>query len=187
MTVQATETRPAELREQVLELTGIDTARCYQCGKCSAGCPMAVETRIRPHDVMRFVTLDRKDRLAEDDSIWLCLTCETCSARCPNNCEPARVIEAVREILSREAPGSVPTRVAAFHRAFLDQVRHHGRMFEVGMVLEYKLRSGALMQDVLSSPGLVTRGKLRPLPHRIDGRGEVAAIFDRCLPGGKIL
>lgn len=185
--MQGTHTPEAGLRERVLALSGVDTARCYQCGKCSAGCPMAAETRIRPHDVMRLVTLDRLPRLVEDESIWLCLACETCSARCPNGCEPARVTDAVREIAAREAPGHVPARVAAFHRAFLDQVRQHGRMFELGMVLEYKLRSGALMQDAAATPGLLARGKLRALPHRIEGRREVAAIFERCLPGGKIL
>jgi heterodisulfide reductase subunit C2 len=187
MSMQASRPGPPGLREQVLEQTGIETARCYQCGKCSAGCPMSAETRLRPHDVMRLVTLDRRDRLASDDSIWHCLTCETCSARCPNGCEPARVLEAVREILQREATDRVPPSVAAFHRAFLGQIRHHGRMFELGMVLEYKLRSGALFQDAASTPGLVSRGKLHPLPHRIRGREEVARIFERCLPGGTIL
>ena len=148
---------------------------------------MAAETRIRPHDVMRLVTLDRGERLAADQSIWLCLACETCSSRCPNGCDPARVIDAVREIAVREAPGSVPARVAAFHRSFLAQVRRYGRMFELGMVLEYKLRSGALVQDAASTPGLITRGKLRCMPHRIEGRDEVARIFERCLPGGEVL
>jgi heterodisulfide reductase subunit C2 len=178
---------PPTLREQVRAASGVDVSRCYQCGKCSAGCPMTPETRLRPHDVVRLVGLDRRERLASDDSLWLCLACETCSARCPNGCEPARVLETVREILAREAPGGVPPRVAAFHRAFLDQVRRHGRMFELGLVVEYKLRSGALMQDAASTPALAVRGKLHPLPHRIDGRNEVARIFERCLAGRSVL
>jgi heterodisulfide reductase subunit C len=181
---------PASLRDRVLALTGVDAARCYQCGKCSAGCPMTPETRLRPHDVMRLVAHDAAnlghgrsslERLGDDESIWVCLACETCSARCPNECEPARVVEAVREIVAREAPGGAPPRVAAFHRAFLDQVRRHGRMFELGLVVEYKLRSGALLQDAASTPGLLTRGKLRLAPERIEGRDEVARIFERCL------
>jgi heterodisulfide reductase subunit C len=184
-----TATSPS-LRERVLALTGTDAARCYQCGKCSAGCPMTPETRLRPHDVMRIVARDNGggdehdaalERLRSDDSIWLCLACETCSARCPNECEPARVVEAVREIVLHEAPGAMPPRVAAFHRAFLDQIRHHGRMFELGMVIDYKLRTGAMFQDAASAPALAVRGKLHLAPERIEGRKEVARIFARCL------
>ena len=173
----------APLRERVLHITGVNTARCYQCGKCSGGCPMATETRWRPHDVMRMVTQDRAEALFHDDSIWLCLTCETCATRCPNGCEPGRVIDALRELAAREAPGSIATRVRAFHTAFLNQVRAHGRAFELGMVVEYKLRTGALTQDALAAPAMLSRGKLRLSPHRIDGVDEVRRIFERCAPG----
>lgn len=173
----------ATLREEVAELTGVNTARCYQCGKCSAGCPMAAETRWRPHDIMRLVTRNELARLIEDDSIWLCLACETCSARCPNGCDPAAVVDAVREIGVRESSGSVPGRVGAFHRAFLEQVRLNGRMFELGMVMGYKVRTGTLLQDAASTPGLFARGKLRLAPQRIDGTDEVRRIFAKCVDG----
>ncbi len=168
------------LRDEVAELTGVNTARCYQCGKCSAGCPMAAETRLRPHVVMRLVTRDERARLIEDDSFGLCLACEACSARCPNACDPARVIDAVREIGAREAPGAIPARVGAFHRAFLEQVRLNGRMFELGMVMGYKLRTGTLLQDAASTPGLLARGKLRLSPQRVEAIDEVRRIFERC-------
>jgi heterodisulfide reductase subunit C len=168
------------LRERILQETGVNTARCYQCGKCSAGCPMAAETRWRPHDVMRMVNTGAVGPLQDDPSIWLCLACETCASRCPNGCDPARVIDALRERFAREAPGGVPRPVAAFHRAFLDQVRRHGRSFELGMVMEYKLRTGALTEDALSAPGLLARGKLSLTPSRISGIGEVRRIFDAC-------
>src|SRR5665648_812524 len=86
------------LAADILEATGINAATCYQCGKCSAGCPMASESDLRPHNVMRLVMQDRREAALADESIWLCLTCETCSARCPNACDPARVIDAVREM-----------------------------------------------------------------------------------------
>lgn len=179
--MEAPQSRPATLREQVLELSGIDTARCYQCGKCSAGCPMTGETRFRPHDVMRLINLDRKDRLMGDESIWLCLTCETCSARCPNACDPARIIDAVREIAARESIAA-PRAVRAFHQAFLDQIKISGRMFELGLIMEYKLRSGELMKDAAAAPGMLRRGKLRLVPQRIRGVKEVRRIFKACEP-----
>jgi heterodisulfide reductase subunit C len=70
--------------------------------------------------------------------------------------------------------------LAAFHRSFLDQVRLTGRLFELGLMAEYKLRSGALFADVTAAPGMVSRGKLGFVPHPIKGVKEVRRIFDAC-------
>ena len=170
----------ASLRAEMKERTGKNTARCYQCGKCSAGCPMTEETALRPHDVMRLVNLDQRERLLTSESIWLCLTCETCTERCPNGCDPARTMDALREMALEASPGSAPRAVLAFHRSFLDQIRLTGRSFELGLVAEYKLRTGALLQDVATVPGLVARGKLGFVPHPIEGVKEVRRIFEAC-------
>ena len=183
MCSQGTDAHPrgrAALRSEIEERTGRNTARCYQCGKCSAGCPMAEETRLRPHDVMRLVNRGDRERLLADESIWLCLTCETCTERCPNGCDPARTIDALREMAVESSPGSAPRAILAFHRSFLDQVRFTGRSFELGLVAEYKLRTGAFLKDVTTVPGLVARGKLGFVPHPIDGVTEVRRIFEAC-------
>lgn len=156
--------------------TGVNVAACYQCGKCSAGCPMALETALRPHDVMRLAASEQRERLLAAESLWLCLTCEACTARCPNGCDPARVIDALRE----EAAASAPRAIGAFHRSFLDQIRAFGRSFELGLVMTYKLRSGKLTQDVTTAPGLLGRGKLKLVPHPIAGVSDVRRIFRAC-------
>jgi heterodisulfide reductase subunit C len=177
---------PAEARgassllAEVRRIAGLDPARCYQCGKCSAGCPMASEMALRTHQLVRLVQLDRRERLVESDSIWLCVGCETCTTRCPNGFDPAAVIDALRELVLREEPSRVPRRIGAFHSAFLDQIHSHGRLFELGLVVSFKLRSGALFDDVGSVPGLLRRGKLGFVPKRIDGIDEVRRIFVAC-------
>ena len=176
----------ASARAEMKERTGRNTSRCYQCGKCSAGCPMAGETSLRPHDVMRLVNLDQRERLLTNESIWLCLTCETCTERCPNGCDPARTIDALREMALEASPGSAPRPVLAFHRSFLDQIRLTGRSFELGLVAEYKLRTGALLQDVASVPGLVARGKLGFIPHPIEGVKDVRRIFEACEEAARV-
>ncbi|HEY5112717.1 MAG TPA: 4Fe-4S dicluster domain-containing protein [Coriobacteriia bacterium] len=170
--------RPS-LAEEIRHATGRNPARCYQCGKCSAGCPMAAETSLRPHDVMRLVNLDRRDELLASASIWLCLTCETCVARCPNQCDPAATVDVLRE-MAVASSCAVPRPIAAFHRSFLDQVQRTGRMFELGLMIEYKLRTGAFLTDITAAPGTVARGKLSFLPHAIDGVKEVRRIFKAC-------
>jgi heterodisulfide reductase subunit C len=168
------------LADDILEATGSNAATCYQCGKCSAGCPMASESALRPHGIMRLVMQDRREQALTDESIWLCLTCETCSARCPNDCDPARVIDAVRELSIEAGAADMPRTIAAFHKAFLEQIRSNGRLHEFGMVMDYKLRSGELMKDVTSAPGMLTRGKLSFRAERIEAIGEIKRIFEKC-------
>jgi heterodisulfide reductase subunit C2 len=165
----------------IASATGQNLAKCYQCGKCSAGCPMAGETPFRPHDIMRMVLRDQRARLLADDSIWLCLTCETCTARCPNGLDPARVVDALRELSMAEAPGRIPKAIAAFHRSFLEEVKRTGRMGEFGLVLRYKLRTGQFMKDVGAVPSMVRRGKLKPLAPSIKGVKGVRRIFEKCV------
>ena len=168
------------LATEIEAATGINPATCYQCGKCSAGCPMASESDLRPHQVMRRVMYGSRERALQDESIWLCLTCETCSARCPNGSDPAGVIDALREISIESGMANVPRVISAFHKTFLEQIRANGRLHEVGLVVGYKLRSGALMNDVTNTPGLLSRGKLSIMPHKIKGVAEVKRIFDKC-------
>ena len=168
------------LAGEILEATGINAATCYQCGKCSAGCPMASESALRPHAVMRLVMQDRREQALTDESIWLCLTCETCSARCPNDCDPARVIDAVRELSIEAGSADMPRTISAFHKAFLEQIRSNGRLHEFGMVMDYKLRSGELMKEVTSAPGMLTRGKLSFRAERIEALDEIRRIFEKC-------
>jgi heterodisulfide reductase subunit C len=172
------------LAGEVRDATSIDVARCYQCGKCSAGCPMGAEMTLGPQAMLRLVQLDRRDRLFDDPSLWLCLTCETCTARCPNGVDTARVIDGLRELALRDADAEIPPRLRAFHAAFLDQVRSYGRVFELGLVMSYKLRTGALLDDAALGPAMLRRGKLKLVPHRIAGADEVARIFAACARDG---
>ncbi|MDR3604234.1 MAG: 4Fe-4S dicluster domain-containing protein, partial [Syntrophaceae bacterium] len=36
--------------------------QCYQCGKCSAGCPVAPEMDLLPHQLVRLAVLGDVDR-----------------------------------------------------------------------------------------------------------------------------
>ncbi len=171
---------PRTLAAEIFENTGANAAACYQCGKCSAGCPMAADSDLRPHTVMRLVMQNRRTSALSDPSIWFCLTCETCSARCPNACDPARVIDELREMSLAAGVSATPRTIKAFHRSFLEQVRNNGRLHEMGLVMEYKLRSGALMKDVTNAPPMFTRGKLNLRRDRIKGTAEMKRIFEKC-------
>jgi Fe-S oxidoreductase len=43
--------------ERVEELSGENVFACYQCGRCSAGCPMAPEMDLLPNQIIRMVQM----------------------------------------------------------------------------------------------------------------------------------
>ena len=79
------------LAEQIKAEHGEDVNRCYQCLKCSAGCPMTFAMDYPPSQIMRMVQLGQEDDLLASKTIWVCLTCNTCSIRCPNDIDIALV------------------------------------------------------------------------------------------------
>lgn len=87
---------------KVQKLSGQNLLACYQCGKCSAGCPAVSQMDILPNQIIRFAQLGFKDELLESRSIWICESCFMCNSRCPKGINIAEVIEALRQILLRK-------------------------------------------------------------------------------------
>lgn len=87
---------------KVQELSGQNLLTCYQCGKCSAGCPAVSQMDILPNQIIRYAQLGFKDELLKSKSIWVCASCMTCNARCPKGINIAEIIEALRQILLRK-------------------------------------------------------------------------------------
>ncbi len=88
--------------KKIEEISGQKLLACYQCGKCSAGCPAVSEMDILPNQVIRFAQLGLKDELLESKSVWVCASCYTCNVRCPKGIKIAEVMEAVRQVLLRK-------------------------------------------------------------------------------------
>jgi heterodisulfide reductase subunit C len=87
---------------KIEELSGQKLLACYQCGKCSAGCPAVGEMDILPNQVIRYAQLGLKEELLEAKSVWVCASCYTCNVRCPKGIKIAEVMEAVRQVLLRK-------------------------------------------------------------------------------------
>ena len=79
-------------------------------------------------------------------------------------------------VIAGKEKGMEP-RMMAFHKSFLNSIKHHGRIFEMGMIAGYKFRSGDLFSDLGMGFQMMKRGKIKFLPHRIKDTGEVRAMF----------
>ena len=154
-------------RREVQQTGAQDAAVCYQCGKCTAGCPIAFEMDYPPHQIMRGVQLGLRDTVLSSRTIWLCAACETCSTRCPQEVDPAGMMDALRRIAYAEGIKSPEQDVPLFHRIFLGSVQLFGRLFEAAMIGFYNVLSGHFTKDVILAPMMLLKGKLSLLPPRV--------------------
>ena len=64
MPVKGTPKRtPADLGDLFAEEKGIHVQDCYQCQKCSAGCPVVFAMDYKPNQIMQMVSLGMKERV----------------------------------------------------------------------------------------------------------------------------
>ena len=167
------------LLAEVRRRSGTEVGACFQCHKCSTGCPVGPDADFLPSQIMRLVHLGAEDEVLGSRAIWLCASCEACTARCPMAIDIAGVMDALR-IMAIDRRIALPdARARRFHHCFLGSVRRHGRVYEVGLMTAYKLRTFDLLSDMDKVPKMLAQGKLAVLPKRIGGVGEVREIFRR--------
>lgn len=87
--------------DKISEISGQNLLSCYQCGKCSAGCPAVGAMDILPNQVIRLVQLGLEEEIVKSKSPWICASCFTCYARCPKGIDIAKVMEAIRQVILR--------------------------------------------------------------------------------------
>ncbi len=157
---------PAEagsLAEAISQATGDNVFRCYQCSRCTSGCPLARHLDLAPNQVMRSLQLDDAGVLASH-TIWLCASCQTCTTRCPQEIDVAAVMAALCVESKRRgvAPG-VPG-IARFNHLFMGHVKFFGRAWEFGFGVLLNLAQGKLFKDLRMGWALIRRGRLHLFP-----------------------
>jgi len=168
--------------DTVSVMSGVDLSVCYQCWKCTSGCPVAGYTHSSPSEIIRRLHLGAGDELLESDLIWLCLSCETCSARCPMGIDFVAVIDALRALAVAWGTPAPKGNPPLFNRAFLNTVQKFGRAYDLSMIMAYKLKTLNLIQDMDKLPAMLKKGKMALLPPSGADKPTVKRIFRRTQP-----
>jgi heterodisulfide reductase subunit B len=190
------ETMPAQtyristnLAQRIKDELGENVYLCYQCIKCTSGCPLADFFDWQPNQVMRALQLGQEDIALQSQTPWLCASCQTCTTRCPQGLNISAIMDFLtREAVNRGFKPQVPE-VNVFNEAFLREVRLWGRAYELGLMAEIKLRNRDLFSDLDLGLKFFQKNKLPLFPEMgrpprkvnpIPGASETVAYYPGC-------
>ena len=163
----------------IQEKSGQDIPACYQCRKCTAGCPVASYMDVPPNAIHRFLQFGYRDELLKSNAIWLCAACETCGNRCPNDINTAKVIDALKHLAVREGIRGKEKAVPVMHTVFLSGIKKRGRMHEISLIRDMRLRSGGYFKDMGLGIKMFRMGKLSLIGEKVKNIKEVRNIFKK--------
>lgn len=108
-------------KEEVTRIPGGENVkRCFQCGTCSAGCPVReIDEKYNPRKIIRMVILGMRARVLSNDFVWLCSQCYTCDERCPQDVRICEVMHVLKNLAVREGH---------IHAAFRKQTETVGKL-----------------------------------------------------------
>lgn len=176
--------------KDIINVSGEKINNCYQCRKCTAGCPITFAMDILPHQIIKYIQLGFEEKVLTSKTIWLCAACETCGTRCPNEIDLAAMMDALRQrALASQYRNRIGEKgTAVFHEEVLSSIKSHGRLYEGVMMLMSILRSGRFIKFIVKlewlsylklAANLFFKGKLGLLPHNIKRRKDLRQIINK--------
>ncbi len=166
----------SELASGIKALHGVDVNMCFQCRKCTSGCPLAEFMDMTPTQVIHALRLGLKDLVLNSNTYWLCVACGTCTARCPQETGLLKVMDALANISIKD--GVIPREpaIAEFYRTGLSSIKNFGMMYEAGVAGLLSFKTGNVGRDAGMGLRMLKKGKLDVLPHFQNSR-EMKKLF----------
>ncbi len=153
----------APFAEAIRAQIGENIHRCWQCVKCTSGCPLAEQFDLAPNQVMRALQLNDASVL-ESRAIWLCASCHTCATRCPRDIDVTSVMDALRIEARRRGVRPAIPEIHAFNSIFMRLAGFFGRVPEALLMGVFNLARGKLFRDAGLGWQLLRRGRLKLVP-----------------------
>ncbi len=145
---------------------GQNVFSCYQCKKCTNGCPVSEDMDIPPNEIIRSLQFGLKDQVLRSRTIWLCASCETCTTRCPQGIDIARLMDVLREMNLKEGIKPAISDVVLFDELVAKSIEKYGRIYELGTMLKFNLHSGRPFKDAGMGTKMFIKGKFKIFPSK---------------------
>jgi quinone-modifying oxidoreductase, subunit QmoC len=158
---------------------------CIQCGVCSGSCSTATHWEYPPRKVIAMVRSGMKDELLKSNSIWFCVSCYLCTARCPRDIKPANIVHGLESIALKEGY-KPPTTTTTMYKTFAGSIMDYGRIYEFGFMFKYFLKTNpfAALKMLPMAIGLFTHGRMPLTAKKVKGKKDLNIIIDKLSAGG---
>ena len=116
-----------KFKYEIAKITGVEKLKfCFQCGTCTADCPIARFSEVyHPRKMMRMTQLGMKERLLNSEALWLCAACFTCVDHCPQGVDLAGVVRALRNMAVKERI------IPQVFRELMDNIQKTGYAYKI--------------------------------------------------------
>lgn len=94
------------LLDEIKDYGAINPEACFNCGNCTAICPLTTDDHPFPRSTIRQLQMGLRDQLLESADPWMCYYCGDCTRTCPKGAEPAETMMAARRWLTAQYDGS---------------------------------------------------------------------------------
>ncbi len=171
-----------------LAVSHLTVTSCFQCRKCSGGCPLTFAMDIFPDQIIRLALMGQEEQVLNSRTIWLCSACETCTSRCPNGIDVAGVMDWLKQEAVKRGKGVSEEDVSSFHHFFLESIRAAGgRLAEARLLrryIFYKIRRqpnlAELKQNMRLGWKLWKRRRMRLIgPPALKAKAQMQKIFQK--------
>ena len=85
-----------QLLGELKRFGAFDVAACFNCGNCTAVCPLSNGDASFPRRIIRYGQIGDRKRLLGSKEVWLCYYCGECSDTCPRQAEPGEFMASAR-------------------------------------------------------------------------------------------
>ena len=156
------------LEEVLNDMNGDQVLQCYQCGTCTGSCPMIEQMQYGPRKILSMIQLGMEEEVLKSPDIWFCVSCYSCTNRCPREIPITRLMGTLRKMAI--ARGWAKHHEVNFGNAFATTIKNHGRIYESAMMARYFITAMDIKGLIALAPigiKMFLKGKIPLLPDNI--------------------
>ena len=138
-----------------------------------------------PRKIIAMIRAGMRGEVLSSNSMWFCLSCYMCTARCPRGVKPTEIAHALESLANQQGFRIRGTSTPTLYRSFVSSIKSNGRVHEFGMMLKFYL---SILPELITHPiatikmaplglKLFSHKRLPLMPTRIKGREDLSRII----------